>query len=174
MKALAGESDEQALVEAAQGSPARFAELYEANFDQVYAFIARRTSNREVTQDLTSEVFQRALAGLGGFKWQGMPFAAWCLGIARNVLAQHACRNPATCELPDDLGVEDGGERRTIVVQAMERLPEEQKHVIVRRFFEQRSVREIANEMGRSEGAVKQLQLRALRKLRDVLRSNHE
>lgn len=171
MKALAGESDEQALVEAAQSNPAHFAELYEANFDQVYAFIARRTSNRELSQDLTAEVFQRALAGLGGFKWQGMPFAAWCIGIARNVLAQHAHRNPAGSELPEDVGADGGAERRTIVMQAMEGLPEDQRLVVMRRFFEQRSMREIANEMGRSEGAVKQLQLRAMRKLRDILRS---
>ena len=108
MKALTGASDEQALVEAAQSNPARFAELYQAHFDQVYAYIGRRTANREQAQDLTAEVFQRALAGLGGFKWQGMPFVAWCIGIARNVLAQHANRNPAERELPEDFGADDG------------------------------------------------------------------
>ena len=174
MKAIASESDEQALVEAAQTNPARFAELYEANFDRVYAFIARRTANREQAQDLTSEVFQRALSGLGGFKWQGMPFVAWCIGIARNVLAQHAFGKPAECRLPEDLGTDDGGERRTMMLQAIQSLAEDQKQVILRRFFEQRSIREIAQELGRSEGAVKQLQLRALRKLRDFLGSKYE
>jgi RNA polymerase sigma-70 factor, ECF subfamily len=173
LKAVANENDEQAQVEAAQTDPARFEELYEANFDRVYAFVARRTANRELAQDLTSEVFQRALAGLGGFKWQGMPFVAWCIGIARNVVAQHAYRSPAECVLPD-LGADDGAERRTMMLQAIDSLPDDQKQVIVRRFFQQRSMREIAQELGRSEGAVKQLQLRALRKLRDFLRSKYE
>ena len=119
-------------------------------------------------------MFQRALAGLGGFKWQGIPFAAWCIGIARNVMSQHASRNPAQSELPQDLGADGGGERQTIVRQAIHSLAQDQKQVIVRRFFEQRSVREIAQELGRSEGAVKQLQLRALRKLRELLRSKYE
>ena len=54
LKAVANENDEQAQVEAAQTDPARFEELYEANFDRVYAFVARRTANRELAQDLTS------------------------------------------------------------------------------------------------------------------------
>ena len=61
-----------------------------------------------------------------------------------------------------------------MMLQAIESLPDDQKQVIVRRFFQQRSMREIAQELGRSEGAVKQLQLRALRKLRDFLRSKYE
>jgi len=174
LKAVATESDEQALVEAAQTDPARFAELYEVTFDRVYAFIARRTASREQAQDLTSEVFQRALAGLGGFKWQGKPFAAWCIGIARNVLAQDAYRTVADRDLPEDLGADDGAERRTMMLQAIESLPQDQRQVILRRFFEQRCIREIAQELGRSEGAVKQLQLRGLRKLREFLRSKYE
>ena len=69
--------DEQLLIEAAQKDPGRFAELYEAHVDRVYAYIARRVHDRSAAEDLTSEVFQSALANLGKFEWRGAPFAAW-------------------------------------------------------------------------------------------------
>ena len=59
------ESEERLLIEAAQKDPGRFAELYEQNFHRVYAYIARRVSDRDETQDLTAHVFQQALANLG-------------------------------------------------------------------------------------------------------------
>jgi len=171
LKAVAGESNEQLLIEAAQSDPARFAEVYEANFDRVYAFVARRTASRDEAQDVTAEVFQRALAGLANCKWQGIPFAAWCIGIARNVLASHSYQNAAEDEISQELGADGNSEQPAILTQLLESLPEDQKRVIVGRFLEQKSIGEIAQEIRRSEGAVKQLQLRALRKLRDSLRS---
>jgi len=107
--------DERQLIEAAQADPRRFAELYERNFDRVYAFIARRTGDRAVAEDLTSEVFHHALAHLGRFEWRGVPFAAWLLRIARNAVAdrwermarEHGAPTPASEDdgsRDDDLG----------------------------------------------------------------------
>ena len=76
MKALKKEADERLLIEAAQKDPARFAELYQNNFERVYAYIVRRVENRAETEDLTSEVFHHALANLKRFEWRGLPFAA--------------------------------------------------------------------------------------------------
>ena len=61
-----------------------------------------------------------------------------------------------------------------MLFQLVDRLPLDQRLVIVRRFVDQKSVREIAQELGRTEGAVKQLQFRALQTLRTRMRSNHE
>ncbi|HKN35382.1 MAG TPA: TonB family protein [Terriglobales bacterium] len=68
MKALETDTDERLLIEAAQRDPAHFAELYENNFDRVYAYIARRVQNREEAQDLTAEVFHQALASIARFR----------------------------------------------------------------------------------------------------------
>src|SRR5919108_1449442 len=87
VRVLEYETDERLLIEAAQRDPLRFAELYESNFERVYAFIAYRVRGREEAQDLTAEVFHEALAGIQRFEWQGKPFAAWLLGIAARVLA---------------------------------------------------------------------------------------
>lgn len=81
------QAEERLLVEAAQKDPARFAELYELHFERVYAFIARRVCERDAAEDLTSEVFHKALANIGSFEWRGAPFAAWLFRIAANALA---------------------------------------------------------------------------------------
>ena len=88
MKATEHDTAERRLVEAAQRDPSCFAELYEANFDRVYMFVARRVPSREEAEDVTAEVFHQALSGLAGFEWQGPPFIAWLLGIASNLLAR--------------------------------------------------------------------------------------
>ena len=73
---------ERLLIEAAQRDRARFAELYEKNFERVYAYVAARVRDHDAAQDLTSDVFHSALAGLARFEWRGVPFAAWLLRIA--------------------------------------------------------------------------------------------
>ncbi len=170
MKALDTESGERLMIEAAQRDPSRFAELYENNFLRVYSFIAHRVGNREEAQDLTSEVFHEALAGLVRFEWRGAPFVTWLFGIAANLLAkrwQKLGRHPqVTSDDLDQIGVDQKTEQRTILFQLVDALPPDQRHVIVRRFVEQHSLREIARELQRSEGAIKQLQLRALQNLR--------
>jgi RNA polymerase sigma-70 factor (ECF subfamily) len=98
-----------------------------------------------------------------------VPFVAWLLRIASRVIADHFKRsgreagNPVT---EPERSSTDEVERSAIVFQLVERLPEAQFRVIHMRFVEQKSIREIAQELGRSEGAVKQLQLRALENLR--------
>jgi RNA polymerase sigma-70 factor (ECF subfamily) len=171
LKALEREPDERLLIEAAQTEPSRFAELYEQNFARVYAFFARRVTTREQAQDLTAEVFHQALASIGSFKWQGAPFIAWLYGIAANVLSSHwnkLGRNVAPEEIElSDAG--DGIERSVMLAELVELLPPDQRLVVLHRFVKQRSIREIAQDLGRSEGAVKQLQLRALENLRAKL-----
>ena len=172
----ASELEERLLIEAAQKDPGRFAELYEQNFSRVYAYVARRVRNRAETQDLTAHVFQQALANLGKFKWRGTPFAAWLYRIAANAIADQARRKGresneltpvvATNETEVDL---EAVERRARLFRAVDTLPEDQRRVIIMRFADERSVREIAEEIGRSEGAVKQLQFRGLENLRNRL-----
>lgn len=170
------EYDERLLIEAAQRDPGRFAELYEQNFHRVYAYIARRVSDRNETQDLTAHVFQQALANLGKFKWRGAPFIAWLYRIASNALSdqrKRQARETSTDELPNqespnEVNVE-AIERRAFLFRAVESLPDDQRRVIIMRFAEEKSIRDIATELGRTEGAIKQLQFRGLENLRNRL-----
>jgi RNA polymerase sigma-70 factor, ECF subfamily len=179
LKALKKEADERLLIEAAQRDPARFADLYENNFERVYAYIVRRVGNRAETEDLTSEVFHQALANLKRFEWRGIPFAAWLFRIAANLISDRWQRSGR--EVADDSGhiesaqIELGKtslseieevERRATPFRLVNTLPNEQQRVVVLRFVEQKSIKEVAQEIRKTEGAVKQLQFRALTNLR--------
>jgi RNA polymerase sigma-70 factor (ECF subfamily) len=170
------ESDERLLIEAAQGDPSRFAELYEQNFHRVYAYIARRVRDRAEIQDLTAHVFHQALANLGKFKWKGSPFAAWLYRIASNAIADQAKRKGRESMPQSEPSTESSSatdleevERRARLFSAVDTLPDDQRRVIVMRFADEKSIREIADELRRSEGAVKQLQFRGLENLRNRL-----
>jgi RNA polymerase sigma-70 factor, ECF subfamily len=177
LKARENSSDERLLIEAAQRDPRRFAELYELNFARVYAFIARRVHNREEAEDLTSEVFHQALANIQRFEWRGAPFAAWLCRMAANAIVdrwQSVSKEQADPrrDAADQASL-DEIERRAMLFQLVDSLPPDQCRVIMLRFVEQKSTREVAEELGRSEGAVKQLQLRALENLRARMGGAH-
>ena len=169
---------ERLLIEAAQKDPGRFAELYETNFERVYAFIVRRVQDRHEAEDLTAEVFPHALANLARFEWRGVPFAVWLFRIASNAIADRGRKLKLTVDASeaDDLDQSNWQEieRRATLFQLVESLPEDQRSVVVKRFVEQKTIRDIAKEFGRSEGAIKQLQFRALESLRARVGGSHE
>ena len=175
MTAPGGLAEERLLIEAAQRDPARFAALYQANFCRVWAYVVRRVHDRHEAEDLTSEVFQQALAHLARFEWRGVPFSAWLYRIARNAIADRAKRALRERGAPADDPAEDpepGLERADELGRLYERvrsLPADQRRVIEMRFTDGKTIREIAAELGRSEGAVKQLQLRAVQGLRESM-----
>jgi RNA polymerase sigma-70 factor, ECF subfamily len=169
------QADERLLVEAAQRDPARFAELYENNFERVYAYVVRRVHDRAETEDLTSEVFHHALANLQRFEWRGIPFAAWLFRIAANLISdrwQHKNREDVANEpeqmesVPSAKAEFEEVERRATLFRLVDTLSAEQRRVLVLRFVEQKSIKEVAREIRKTEGAVKQLQFRALSTLR--------
>jgi RNA polymerase sigma-70 factor, ECF subfamily len=173
LKALrqeAQEPDERLLVEAAQRDPRCFAELYELHFQRVYAYAIKRLHRREEAEDVTSVVFHQALSRIKSYEWRGVPFSAWLFRIAANAIADRWRRSTheGGDSVPEELQDESAkdAEQRAILFGLVESLPAEQRRVVVMRFVEQKSLREIAREIRKTEGAVKQLQFRALQKLR--------
>ena len=166
------DAEERLLVGAAQADPAKFGDLYEIHFERIYAFIAKRVRDRDTAEDLTSDVFQKAFASLPKYESRGAPFAAWLIRIAANAVAdqyKRASREaPASGDPPEPAVNPDpeATEHRARLFRLVNQLPGDQRQVIFQRFVEQRSIREIAQQFGRSEGAVKQLQFRALQNLR--------
>lgn len=171
--------DERALVEAAQHDPARFGALYEIHFERIYAFIIRRVREREAAEDLTSEVFRKALSRLASYEFRDTPFAAWLYRIAANAISDYARsfgREISGMELecegspPPDL---EDIEQRARLFRLVDDLPGEQRRVVFARFVEEKSIREVAHDLGKSEGAIKQLQFRALTTLRKQMEGAH-
>src|SRR5947208_4182881 len=179
------ETDERRLVEAAQQDRACFGAGYERYFELVYGYVARRVNDRGATEDLTSEVFRKALANLPRFKWTGAPFGAWLIRIASNLIADRAKRagrevladepslDAAAIDEPVNTQSQqsnlEGAERSTRLFRLVDALPDDQRRVVAMRFAEEKSISEIAAELHRSEGAIKQLQFRALQSLRAKL-----
>jgi RNA polymerase sigma-70 factor, ECF subfamily len=173
------DADERLLVEAAQKDPSKFGSLYEQHFERVYVFVIRRVHDRAAAEDITADVFHRALAALDGFQFRGAPFAAWLLRIAANAIAdrlRRSGREVAVGEHLADLAVApeaEASDQHADLFRFVHELPADQRRVIVERFVEQRSIREIAARLNRTEGAVKQLQLRALQNLRTRMEGAH-
>lgn len=167
--------DEQALIHAAQRDPARFLELYNLHFQRVWAYVIRRASHRAEAEDVTSEVFRRALENLRGYEWRGTPFLAWLLKIAANTLSHRRQKTARESgDPPPELAEPDADlERRAMLFQLVDRLPEAQRRVIELRYVDQHSLLEVATELGKTEGAVKQLQRRALENLRAEMEARH-
>lgn len=141
----ANPDEDRPLIEAAQADPARFVELYERYVDRIYAFVSRRTHDRAAAEDVTSEVFERALAHLGGFEWRGLPFAAWLFRIASNAIADKGRQDARIsddplADIPDTRELE-AIERRVILFELVDRLPDLQRQVIRMRFVEEKSIR---------------------------------
>ena len=173
----AGVDDERRLIEAAQRDPQRFADLYERHFDRVYAYVARRVRDRAAAEDLTSEVFQQALAHLPRYEWRAVPFATWLYRIAANAIIDRAAAlaresgQPALEPLTE-AGMDEAQDRAR-VFRAVRELPADQRRVLELRFVEGKSIREIAGELNRSEGAIKQLQFRGVETLRARMGERH-
>jgi RNA polymerase sigma-70 factor, ECF subfamily len=182
-KPPAQDADERVLVEAAQADPSKFDALYEQNFDRVYFFIVSRVRERATAEDLTSEVFHKALANLPTYEWRGTPFAAWLYRIASNAIADHykrSNREQQLDELENPLPNPSLSSAQTEFIERhvhffglVNQLPDVQRRVVCERFIEERSIKEIAQRLSKTEGAVKQLQFRALQTLREQVGGRH-
>jgi RNA polymerase sigma-70 factor (ECF subfamily) len=162
---------------AVAGDIEAFGELYGVYIDRIYRFVFYQVNNRTVAEDLTEEVFLKAWNGIGRYRWQGQPFTAWLYRIARNHVIdyfrtsrQHDILEEA---LPADSGnPEDEAEDRLtqkVLAEAISCLPEQQQQVVIMKFIEGLDNREIEELMGKSQGAIRILQMRALAGLRRTL-----
>jgi len=164
---------------ARSGDRSAFGELYDTYIDAVYRYILYRVREPSDAEDLTSEVFTRAFANIHRYTWQGKSFLAWLYTIARNAVTDRRRRERPTVDLDDAYGVaEDGptahdravrGEQVDALRGAVKHLTTEQQEVLVLRFVENMSSRQVAKVLGKNEGAIRALQFRALGRLRKIL-----
>jgi RNA polymerase sigma-70 factor (ECF subfamily) len=171
-----------ALVELARGGDSEaFGLLYDHYQGSVYRFVYYRTRSSTLAEDLTSETFLRALRSMSNFRWQGKDFGAWLMTIARNLCTDHFKSGRSRLELTtDDMGAHDdateGPENSVlanltneVLLGALRRLSDEQRDCLIMRVLQGLRSAETAEVLGRSEGAVKQLQLRGVRNLAKLI-----
>ena len=172
--------NEQSLVHRAQkGDKEAFAQLYESHFDKIYRYVVLKIGNKTEAEDMTQQVFLKALQSIRSFKWKGIPFSAWLFRIAHNLVVDYLRKVKKVVITPlDESSVRSDSNPQLLTEQrldieqlrsASKQLTRAQREVISLRFAGELSVAESAKVMGKSEGAVKALQHSAIVALRKTL-----
>jgi RNA polymerase sigma-70 factor, ECF subfamily len=181
---------DRSLVDAARNNPARFDALYRKYLAQVYNFAVYELGDHHEAEDATERTFLSALAGLTRFEERARPedgpeastFRIWLFQIARNVVAERRRgrrRRPEApleivSEAPDPTDLEETVMRRELATAAwgaVDRLTGDRRRAVVLRFVHEMTTAEIASILGRSEGAVRVLIHRGLRRVAGELRA---
>ena len=166
---------------AQQGDAEAFGLVYDRYVDQIFRYLYYRVGSHALAEDLTSETFLRALRRIDSFTYTGKDIGAWFTTIARNLVTDHVKSSRfklevSTADMLDADRADDGIEQEVLdrlqnaaLLDAVRQLKPEQQECVVLRFLQGLNIAETAEVMGRSEGAVKQLQLRAVRALSKLL-----
>lgn len=172
------QGEEQLVLSAQAGDDRAFEQIYEEYFDKIYRYIVVRVGNQADAEDLTEEVFLKALESIGSFEWRGISIAAWLFRIAHNVVVDHLRRMSKRQTTPIEEGVPSRGpsphEKAAInltmekLKTALTRLTQAQQQVLSLRLAGGLSIAETARVMGKTEGAVKASQHSALKALRRI------
>ena len=168
------------LIARARENPDAFGELYDLYLARVYAFCRKYAASSEEAEDLTAHTFERALRAIGQYQDRGAPFSAWLLRIASHAIIDRSRRAGSTPLLDGDMARlrDESFPRRWEDAYWMrvhvEALPRDQREAIRLRFYEDQRIQDVAQRMGRSDGAVKQLLRRALRALHVQIEAERE
>jgi RNA polymerase sigma-70 factor (ECF subfamily) len=173
----ADQEEVRKLVERAQaGDRNALEELYLLHFDRIYSYLHMSVGNRHDAEDLTTVTFLKMLESIKRFRWQSVPFSAWLFRIAHNVAMDHfraSRRVQPEAEVPEPIGAEQVSAEleamrsigRQSMLQLIEGLSPEQQQVLTLKFVFNFGNGEVAAILGKTEGAVKSLQHRALASL---------
>ena len=178
-------ADQSLLQQAKRFYPDALGALHDRFYEPVYRYVSFKVGDHHAREDLTSEVFLRVLEALKrGRGWHTSP-DAWIFGIARNVVADHYRRGPGRTEVALDEGLSAPPEDEPAhmflrdeeceeLVRGISSLTEEQRDVILLRFMQGLSIKDAAEALNKSSGAVKALQYRAISALAAVMRRDSE
>ena len=174
------DGEEKLIKSAVKGNSSAFGDLYDHYQPMIYRFIVVKVSRREEAEDITHQVFMSAWQNIGGYQHRGYPFSSWLYQIARNQVIdyyrgkkgdvsidaidpeQFAATASADFAIPLQLEMER-------VRKAMKQLKPDYEDIIILRFIEDLSLKETAAALGKTEGAVKLMQHRAMNELKKLL-----
>jgi RNA polymerase sigma-70 factor (ECF subfamily) len=174
--------DERELIgRAKEYDPVAFAQIYERHYQSIYNYVYYRVGDSPLAEDLTADVFVKALESIESFTFRGVPISSWLYRIANNLIIDYFRLHPQPPALPLEEVLIAAGEGPGEVVekdlthqqlaQALKCLTDEQREVIILKFVERLSNPQVAEILGKTEGAIKALQHRALGKLGRALSS---
>ncbi len=168
--------EEWVQIQAAQQDPRQFRPLYNTYFDPIFRFVFRRTADENVTADVCSQVFLKAIQKIGSYKYKGVPFSAWLYRIASNEVAQFYCNTQKSrtisleehqvVDIIEEIEESDQETYRFALIESLHELKEADVQLIEMRFFEQRPFKEIAAILDITESNAKVKTYRILEKLK--------
>ncbi len=171
--------EERELVERAKEDPDAFGALYDRYFPQIYRFAYSRVRDQSLAEDVTSEVFFKALRNIRRYTYSGHPFSSWLYQITLNAVADHYRGQHGEVELEEGASLTSAApsvvdevvrrDRSRRIWSAIDQLPRHQRAAMVLKFGEDKKIEEIAQIMGKSAGAVKLLLHRGVERLRREL-----
>ena len=157
----------------------RLSDLYEEYYDKIARYVYVHIGNREEAEDITGEVFLKALQSLESYREQGVPMQGWLFRIAHNLTVDYLRKMNKRRTVPFDSVVLQGNDNpantaeKNIeferVSEAMQELTTEQREVINLRFFGGLTSKEVGGVLGKSDGAVREMQRAAIEKLRGIM-----
>jgi len=182
---------EQKLIERAKTDGAAFGELYDACYPKILNYIFRRTRDTQIAEDITAEVFIKALEQIDRFTWRGLPFSAWLYRIASHEIANYF-RGKHTKNISLELMMEEQGfepaddyDVETSLIEAQTKIERHELFIVVQeqllalplkyqevsslRYFEKKSIAEISQIMNKRQGTIKSLLSRGTKKLREAV-----
>ncbi len=179
---------EKELIDKVKNDSQAFGKLYDEYYSQIFGYVLRRTASIDVAQDITSEVFLKALKNIKQFHWRDIPFSAWLYRIASHEIANNFRKNKRRQLLTEE--VMNSASTSNISVEAeiaqaeaelqkhedflaihknISRLPVKYQEVIVLRFFEEKQIKDIGVILGKRQGTIKSLLHRGMERLRKLI-----
>jgi len=179
------DGEEKVIKQAVRGDSSAFGVLYDHYHPMIYRFVLVKVSRREEAEDITHQVFLSAWQSVGGYKHRGHPFSSWLYQIARNQVIDHYRAKKSEVSIdavdPESFAVHNIEHENVstkfqveAVQKAIRSLKQDYQDVIILRFIEDASLKDTAAAMGKSEGAVKLIQHRALKELKTILHSEDD
>jgi RNA polymerase sigma-70 factor, ECF subfamily len=185
--------NEEQLLREIENDPQKFGQVYEAFYPKIFGYVYRRTTDYDAASDITAETFLKAFANIEKFKWRNISLLYWLYKIATNELNKYFKANKysphSLCRIQEEYGIDitDHSNAETESIKLQDELEKHQdfirinesirnldikyQDVIALRFFEHRSLKEIAIILDKKEGTVKSLLSRGIEKLKDHIKS---
>jgi RNA polymerase sigma-70 factor (ECF subfamily) len=183
--------NEEQVLKDIENDPQKFREIYEAFHDKIFGYVFRRTTDYAAAQDITAEVFLKAYSNIYKFKWRNVSVLYWLYQIATNELNKYFNTRKyspeSLCRLQEEYGINisdySNAETESIKLQedlekhqefikineSIKKLNVKYQDVIALRFYEQKSIKEIAIILNKKEGTIKSLLSRGIEKLKDTI-----
>jgi len=170
--------EEETIKKAKNRDPEAFGSLYDQHLPAIYRFILLKIGDKSTSEDIAHQVFLNAWQNIENYQSQGFPFSSWLYRIAHNAIIDYyrTDKKHADLESAEELATNDNLEEKidqglelNIVKAALKELPDEQQNIIIMKFVEELSNKEIAAALGKNEGAIKTAQHRSLKNIKKII-----